>query len=216
LNVWDISVKELFPHIFSLNKTDFPRFKDTDLIYLRGIYCYAEYAETVQKYMKLIPPHNHSPAEDAYYTNITDYPAFTVNNFGKGRGVFVPWRPAHEYYNFGFPATGNFMADVLENVLGLGPVGGNLPPMVEVSYTRKTDGSACYIHLVNDSGFFCGSYFEPIELNNLTTEIRWNAKAPVSVLSMTKGTELKYEMRGGFLKLFFDKLNLFEAVKIVL
>jgi hypothetical protein len=198
------------------DKATFPRFKDTDLVYLRGIYCYADYAESVQKYMKLIPPHNHSPAEDAYYTNITDFPAFTINNFDKGKGVFIPWRPGHEYYNFGYPAMSSFMADVLENVLGLRSVGGNLPPMVEVSSTRKNDGSACYIHLVNDSGFFCGSYFDPTELRNLTAEIPWNGKAPSSVVSMIGGTDLKHEIQGSTLKLFFDKLNLFDAVKIVL
>jgi hypothetical protein len=197
------------------DKLNFPHFKDTDLVYLRGIYCYADYAESVQKYLKLIPPHNHSPAEDAYYTNVTDFPGFTVNNFGKGRGVFIPWKPGHEYYNLGFPAMGNFMADVLEHTLGLRAVGGNLPPMVEVSCTQKIDGSACYIHLVNDSGFFCGSYFEPLELHNLTAEIPWSGKAPSSVVSMVSGADMKYQLQGDILTLFFDRLNLFEAVKIV-
>ncbi|MDR0709801.1 MAG: hypothetical protein LBF77_07020, partial [Spirochaetaceae bacterium] len=168
-----------------------------------------------QKHMKLIPPHNHSPAEDAYYTNITDFPAFTVNNFGKGRGVFIPWKPGHEYYNLGFPAMSNFMADVLENAAGLYAVGGNLPPMVEVSHTRRPDGSADYVHLVNDSGYFSGSYFAPIELRNLTVEIPWTGKAPSSVISMVSGTALKHELEGDTLRLFFDRLNLFEAVKIV-
>jgi hypothetical protein len=197
------------------DKTNFPRFKDMDLIYLRDIYCYADYAEDVQKYMKLIPPHHHSPAEDAYYTNKTDFPAFTVNAFGKGIGVYIPWKPGSEYYTFGFSVMGSFMADLLENLLGVTAVGGNLPPMVEISHTRKPDGGADYVHLVNDSGFFCGSYFEPIALQDLTAEIPWNGKAPSSVKSMVTGKELRHETVDGKLKLFFDQLKLFEAVKII-
>jgi hypothetical protein len=197
------------------DKTDFPRFKDTDLIYLRDIYCYADYAGDVQKYMKLIPPHHHSPAEDAYYTSVTNFPAFTVNGFDKGRGVYIPWKPGSEYYTLGFPATGNFMADILENVLGLCTVSGNLPPMVEVSHTRRPDGSADYVHLVNDSGYFCGSYFEPIELRDLSAEIPWSSEVPSFVTSMVTGKEICHEATNGKLKLFFDKLKLFEAVKIV-
>jgi hypothetical protein len=197
------------------NKNHFPHFKDIDLLYLRGTYCYADYAEEVKKHMKLIPPHNHSPAEDAYYTNKTDFPAFTVNAFGKGTGVYIPWKPGSEYYAFGFPAAGGFIADLLKDVLGLTAVEGNLPPMVEVSHTRKPDGKADYVHLVNDSGFFCGSYFEPLALQDLTAEIPWNGKAPSSVKSMVTGKEVRYETAEGKLTLFFDTLKLFEAVKII-
>jgi hypothetical protein len=197
------------------DKTGFPRFAKTEYVYLHDTYCYADYAETAKKYLRLIPPHRHSPAEDAYHTNITDFPAFTVNAYGKGRGVYLPWKPGQDYYNLGFPNMDLFMSDLVENVLGIKPVGGNLPPMVEVEYTRRSDGGASYVHLVNGTGYFCGSYFEPVSLAGLYAELPAPQPAPQRVISMVTGKECKYEIEGGAMRIYIDRLKLFEAVKIV-
>ena len=65
----------------------------------------------VKENRRLIPPHRHSPPEDAYPTNIASYPAFTVNEFER------PWCSSPETrrgsLSLGFPHMGNFMADLL-------------------------------------------------------------------------------------------------------
>lgn len=194
------------------DKTGFKRFEDNDYVYLHGTYCYAEYMDDVKQYMKLIPPHRHSPAESAYYTNITNYPAVTVNKYGEGRGVYIPWLPGKEYFMFGFPHMHNFMADVLEGVLGIEPVGGNLPEAVEVTYTRR--GDINYVHLVNGTGYFCNSFFDPVELRDLYVELPAPAKSPDSVASMVTGKPCNYELNGDKIKINVDRLGLFEAIKI--
>jgi hypothetical protein len=106
------------------------------------------------------------------------------------------------------------MADLLENVLHVQRVGGNLPPMVEVTSMSKADNSAQYVHLVNGSGFFNGSYFAPLPLQNLTVEVPYQG-SPAAVTSMLTGKALAYEVENGFIRIQIDQLNLFDAVIIV-
>lgn len=195
-------------------KEKFPHFECTDYVYLHDIYCYAEYATDVKRYMKLIPPHRHSPVEEAYPTNITEYPAFTVNGYGAGKGVFIPWQPGAEYHRMGFSNMENFMADVLGSVLKQRGVGGNLPPMVEVTHTIREETGIEYVHLINNTGFFCNSYFEPMLLRDLVIELPWEKEAPAEVFSMVSDKPCRYDVQAGRLYIYIDKLKLFEAFRI--
>ena len=197
-------------------KSQFPRFRDTAWIYLHDIYCYAEYQPDVQTYMRLIPPHRHSPAEDAYPTNITNYPAFTIHPYGKGRGVFVPWKPGADHYHYGFPHMANFMADLMETVLGVEKVTGTLPEMVEVEHTARQDGTVEYVHLINYTGHCLKSYYDPVPMYDLMAEIPWKKKKPQAVYSMTAEEPVKFECAQGCLRLEVKQLKLFEAMKIIL
>ena len=197
------------------NKELFPRLSASEYVYLHGTYCYTDAAEGVTKYMKLIPPHFHSPPESAYPTNITDYAAFTVCDYGKGRGVYVPWKPGNEYYHLGFPHMECFMADLLEHVLKVEKVMGNLPPMVEITHTVREQTGAQYVHLVNDSGYFCNSYFDPLPLQHLVVELPWEGPAPTSATSMVTGKACRFEVLEGAIRLSVDELHLFEAIKLV-
>lgn len=196
------------------DKTDYPRFADTDYVYLRDLYCYAEYEETAKKHLKLIPPHRHAPPEQAYPTSITEFPAFTVNTYGSGTGVYIPWRPGNEYYEFGFNNIGDFLADILKNVLSQESVEGNLPPTVEIAHTEREATGIQYVHLVNDSGYFCGSFFEPHKMYDLYADIPWNKKTPERVYSMVREQDVRFEMRGDRLRLYVDELGMFEGLKI--
>ncbi len=192
----------------------FPRFADTEWIYLHDVYCYAEYKPSVRQYMRFIPPHRHSPPEDAYPTSITEYPAFTVSPAGKGRGVYIPWKPGADHYRFGFPHMGNFMADLLEQVLGVEHVTGNLPEMVEVEHTVRRDGSMDYVHLINYTGHSLRSYFRPVPLHGLEIGLAWKKPAPKAVFSMVRQAPVRFVCEAGILRLFVDELELFEAIRI--
>ncbi|WRS26280.1 alpha-amylase family protein [Oscillospiraceae bacterium MB08-C2-2] len=202
---------------FQLSQEDpFPLFakENTTRIHLYGDYVYADYTSETVKYMRLIPPHMFAPPERAYHTNITEYPAVTIHRHGKGHGVYIPWKPAADYYRYGFPATCRFLADLLENVLHTSRITGNLPPMVEVNYSAAPDGNARYVHLVNGSGYFINAYFDPIELHDLEVEIPYEKK-PLSVESMVQKKPLPYQLADGKLTIQVDKMGLFEAVKIL-
>ncbi len=195
------------------SKEGFPRFESTDLVYLYDTYIYADYEKSAETYLRLIPPHFFAPPEAAYHTNITDYPAFTVNSYGKGRGVSIPWHPAKAFKNLGFPNTYDFIADILENVLNIKPLETTAPPMVEISFTKKNDDSSQYVHLINGTGYFIKSYYEPIELRDLKVSVPLDKK-PSAVTSMVANAPVNFEYKEGMLSIDIDKLNLFEAIKI--
>lgn len=196
------------------NKDQFPRFSDTQWIYLHDVYCYAEYQDGVKQNMRFIPPHRHSPPEDAYPTNITNYPAYTVNEFGLGCGVFIPWKPGADHYSYGFPHMGNFMADLLEHVLNIDHVTGNLPEMVEVEHTERRDGSVDYIHLINYTGYSLKSYFRPVPLYRLAVDLPWDKEPPTTAYSMTNEKPVQFIYKEGRLSLQVEQLELFEAIKL--
>ena len=196
------------------SKELFPRFADAEWLYLHDVYCYASYQPDVQRYMRLIPPHRHSPAEDAYPTSITDHPAFTVHGYGKGRAVYIPWKPGADYYHYGFPHMGNFLADLLEHVLGIERVTGNLPEMVEVEHTARPDGMVDYVHLINYTGHSQKSYFPPVPLRDLMVELPWDKQPPQTAHSMTANQPVRFVYTPGRLRLFIDELPLFAAVRL--
>ena len=60
------------------------RFAETDLLYLDGLYVYAEYAPEAEQRLKLIPPHRFGPPERCYYDIVTEQPGFVIHLFGQG------------------------------------------------------------------------------------------------------------------------------------
>lgn len=196
------------------DKTDFPSFAETDLLYLHDQYCYAYYTPDSKKYMQLIPPHRHSPVEEAYTTSITDFPAFVEHPFGKGKAVFIPWCPGREYAIFAFADMRNFMHDLLSQVLKTPRITGSVPPMVEISYTVDPRSGAKYVHLVNDTGFFNDAFYAPQKLYGLTPRIPWEGASPVFVTSMVTGNPCPFTVQEGNLCLNIETMELFEALKI--
>lgn len=195
------------------SKERFKRFEVTDLIYMDGDYVYAEYAPDVAQCLKLIPPHMFGPPERCYYTLVTEHPGFTINLFGQGRGVYVPWGPGALYLRQGHTNTLDFIVDLLENVLGLRRVGGNLSPMVEVTLFQRRDGSYQLLHLVNASGHFGATFFAPVTMTDVEVYIE-RVGAPRSVVSLVTGQEYSSVADGQALTIRIPRLELFDAIKI--
>lgn len=196
------------------DKTKFPHYEKTDLVYVPGVYGYAQYQDGVQKYARLIPPHYFAPPESAYYTEISDYPMITVNQFGAGRGVYLPWTPGTAYYSNGFSNIGNVMADLLEHVLDIQPLGGDIPPMVEVTHRYSEKKDVQYVHLVNGTGFFLKSYFEVAPLSDLFVEVPKPDWTVHSVRDMVTGTDCRFEVADDKLRIEINEMALFCALKI--
>ena len=116
------------------DKTGFPRFDDVDLLYLDGPYVYADYAETCERRLKLIPPHNfraagtlllragHRRAGLAWCTPMA-----------RARPSISPGCPARSSTVRATPTRPSSSPICWRHVAGLQPVGGNLSPMVEVT-----------------------------------------------------------------------------------
>jgi hypothetical protein len=195
------------------DKTGFSRFPVTDLVYIDGPYVYCTYApEAVQRF-KLIPPHNFGPPERCYYELVVDRPGLVVHAYGQGRAIYVPWLPGQLFHRQGHTNTSSFVADLLEGVAGVAPVGGNLSPMVEVTLFEARAGGRQILHLVNGSGHFGTTFYAPAPMYNVNVSIPC-AAAPKSVTSLVTGEPAAFEFAAGTLSITVPRLELFEALQI--
>jgi hypothetical protein len=195
------------------DKTGFPRFAATELIYLDGPYVYCRYAPQAEQRFKLVPPHNFGPPERCYYETVVDRPAFVVHPYGQGVAIYVPWLPGQLFHRQGHTNTSDFCADLIENVAGVAPVGGNLSPMVEVTLFASREGDVQLLHLVNGSGHFGTTFYAPVPMHDLTVSIPCAAK-PSSVTSLVTGEAVPFGIADGVLSITVPKLELLEALQI--
>jgi hypothetical protein len=195
------------------DKSSFARFADTDLAYLDGEYVYARYADSATRHLRLVPPHPFGPPERCYYTTVTDHPGVVVNAHGQGRGIYLPWRPGALFHRQGYVNTLDLAADVLQNISGLCPVRGNLPPMVEVTLLERDQDGQRMLHLVNTSGHYGVSFYAPVPMSDLVVEVP-HAGTVSSVTGLVSGRPCDYALADGLLSLRVPRLELFEAVRI--
>jgi hypothetical protein len=199
------------------SKQGFPRFAQTDLLYVDGLYVYAGYAEHAEARLRLIPPHPFGPPERCYYTQVTDHPGFVVHRpshrHSAGRSIYLPWLPGALFHRQGYPNTSDFIADLLEQVAGIPPVGGNLSPMVEVTHFTSRAGGFDLVHLVNGSGHFGVSFFAPVTMNELDVTVAY-PQPPRAVRSLVTGQPHDHVWQEGRLTIEVPQLKAFEALRI--
>ncbi|MFP3895625.1 MAG: beta-galactosidase trimerization domain-containing protein [Anaerolineales bacterium] len=196
------------------DKKGFDHFAGTDLIYMDGYYVYAEYTEGVKGYFRLIPPHDFGPPERCYYTTITGHPAFTVNHYGAGVGIYIPWTPGSLFYQQGHTNTFDFVADLLESVAGLVPVGGDISPMVEITLLEEEKGEYQLLHLVNGSGHFGTTFFAPSVMENIRIFLPFSYDGTVLVRSLVYDEIYDVDLEEDKLVIHIPYLELFDALKI--
>jgi hypothetical protein len=195
------------------NRSGFARFGDTDLVFMDGLYVYADYAADVIPRLKMVPPHMFGPPERCYFTQVTDHPGLTQRYFGEGQAIYLPWLPGQLYHRQGVANTFDFVGDVMEGLAGLRSVGKNLSPMVEVTRFARADGSMDLVHLVNGSGHFGVSFFEPVQMADVDVVIPCDRK-PSSVRGLVSGIDLDFAVTDGNICIRIPKLGLFEAIAI--
>ena len=195
------------------NKDQFPRMAESDLLYLDGPYVYADYADGTELRLKLVPPHWFGPPERCYYTQVTDHPGFVVHAHGAGKAIYLPWLPGALFHRHGYPNTSEFLADLLEHVAAIAPVGGNLSPMVEVTHFSANAGGFDLVHLVNTSGHFGVSFFAPVPMADLAVTVAYPSQ-PGSVRSLVTGQAHDFTWSDGQLTIQVPRLDDFEALRI--
>lgn len=195
------------------DKQGFPRFADTDLLYLDGPYIYAEYVDDARQRLKLIPPHNFGPPERCYYEIVTGHPGFVERAVGQGQAIYLPWLPGSLFHRQGYPNTADFAADLLAHVAGIEPVGGDLSPMVEVTHFANDEADYELVHLVNGSGHFGVSFFAPVPMPDVTVSVPYKSE-PRTVESLVREEACDYSWQDGVLTVRVPRLGLFEAIRI--
>lgn len=191
----------------------FQNLAETGLVYIEGDYVQAQYEPQAILYLKFIPPHFFGPPERCYYKEITDFPGVVSYPFGNGRGLYLPWFPASQYYRRGQINTFRFLLDVLETIAKLPRIRGNIPEQVEVTISRNING-AVLLHLVNLSGHFGNSYHTPLRITNLQMTIPWQDHVPAEGFSLLSGIEVRLAESDQELTVWLDWLDQFDVIRI--
>lgn len=148
-----------------------------------------------QGYLQFIPEHPFGPPERCYFTEVTERPGVTVYPFGKGKGIYLPWKAGTFYYAEGYQNTLNVISDVLHSICGLPDLAPGLTPMAELVLCRKA--GTIVVQLVNASGVFANSYFDPLPIRDirlLLPEVKGTARALNGGMATSKNTEQGLEI----------------------
>lgn len=196
------------------DKRHYPTFQkwDTELLYFGDDFMFCDFKSDVCGHLKLIPPHNYGPPERCYYTQITDVAGFSERNYEKGKAIYIPWWPGAIFHREGYVNTSEFIGDMIENIVGISSVDTNASPMVEVTLCGRDDFSI--VHLVNTTGHFGTTFYEPVPLYDITVSVPFD-RQPERCVSLVDGRDIPFEFSGGKLSLSVGKVGFFEAVKII-
>ncbi len=187
-------------------------YKDTDVIPVGEIMVYNKISPDAEQYLKLIPPHKYGPPERCYFTEITELPGMTRYHYGQGYSVYIPWLPGSFYNLGGHSNTFWFMRDILQNLCGIRSIAPALNPMVEVSLSERSNGEI-FIQLVNNSGCFGLSFFDPLPMFHCKLEIA-SEKKPISATSLKNGKCVPLEYKNQMIYLELEELIEYDAITI--
>jgi len=191
------------------DKKDFPHFKDTAYIAIGRELIYTKLGTGVKPYLTFVPPQNFGPPERCYAVNHNDLPAFTVNSFGKGRGIYVPWKPGTFFYKEGYTNTAWFMRDLLEEFCKVKSVAPSLTPMVEVTLASRPDRFV--VQLVNTSGHFGNSYFEPLPVHDISIRVPVETKI-IGARTLRNEEKPAFRQVDNYVELTLSCLKEYEAI----
>ncbi len=194
----------------------FPSLAETEVLCFGDEYIYMQYKDEVQRYLKLIPPHPYGPPERCYFTHSTDLPGFAVHSYGLGQAVYIPWLPGKLYYQEGYDNTFFFMKDLLINVVGIQNVEAEeFTPMVEVTRGYDLSHTHAMIHLVNGTGHFGRSFFEPVTVGGIRLRVPLDNE-PENLVSLLTGAKFPFQWKDGCVYFEVQELREIEAVDVSL
>jgi hypothetical protein len=193
------------------DKEIFKSFAVVDIAYFGEMFIFASYNDKISKYMKLIPPQCFGPPERCYHTQVTEIPGITVNSFGKGKGIHIPWLPGKLYYDEGYSNPANIMKDILLNLCQVESEALNVNPMVEVTLARRE--GQILMQFVNLTGHFGNSYFAPVPVYDQAAALPIES-APADIVSLREKNNISSRYENGRLMVTVKKLNDYEAVLI--
>lgn len=194
------------------DKKIFSSYEDTDVIPIGDSFIFIETVNGAETYFKLIPPHPYGPPERCYFTEITEIPGLTRFSYGDGYSISIPWFPG-TFYNLGGHSNPFwFMKDVLLNLCKIRPIARELNPMIEVSLSKRQNGEL-FVQLVNNSGCFGLSFFDPIPMYRCKLEIPVE-KEPKSVTSLFTGQKVPFIYQDQMVMIELEELQAYDGLTI--
>ena len=212
--------------IYEIREEDaaqFPRCCRTPLIMPGPDLVRFESAPGAKRYLRLIPEHPFGPPERCYYTEVTEDAGLSVMPFGKGKGIYLAFGAAAMYRKEGYQNTLSFLQDILFGLAGARSASPDLTPMAEI--TMNYSGRKLLLQLVNTSGVFGNSYFDPLPVRDITLQIPREILAPLVpdasdscqgkfLAEALNGGTVTEELSGDHLLIRLDRLDHYEAVTV--
>ena len=167
--------------------------------------------------LRLLPETKFGPPEKAYFTpdEITDVPGVIVNNYGKGRSVFIPWGLGSLYH-----LKGNYMhralfTGAIKNILKVDrTIITNASPLIEMSHMTNRNDAFEWIGMINHSGQVGGSFREPVSIHNINIRFKPMKKVE-EIRLMRAGKSVKFTERNGWVECTVPEVGDFEMVVCV-
>ena len=194
-------------------KQVFKSFADVDAIAFGDMLTFQEYAPAAKKYFRLLPPQPYGPPERCYAGEPTSVPGIIVNPHGKGQGISVPFLVGGLYYKEGYENSLFLLRDIVSGLCGVSSVAPGLSLMVEVTLGVSETGEHALVQLVNTSGHFGNSYFQPIPVEGVKLDIPLAEKV-LSAHSLVDGRSVAFVQAGGRVRLEVQRVGEYESIRL--
>jgi hypothetical protein len=173
----------------------FPHFKDVRYVACGPEFINVRMEEGAESWTSFLPPQPFGPPERCYPLNpAVDIPGLTRFTFGRGAGIYIPWKPGTIFYQEAYPNTAWFMQDVLEQICGLRSIAPALSPMVEV--TISAGPGRIVVQLVNATGHYGNSFYAPVPIRDTALEIPAPLDSAVrAVRTLRAGEKLPWQTK---------------------
>ncbi len=216
---------DLKSSMFAIGKEQdaFPRCRKTPYIMPGKDVVEIQPADGTEGLMNLIGEHPFGPPEQCYFTgeDLSSSAGLYVTQFGKGKGIYIPWQCGTVYYKEGYANTRNFLQDVLFQTAGIPELAPELSPMVEMTlnHTRVTDSqgkerSALLLQLVNGSGYYGNSFFQPVPMADIAIRLPagFSGYGEMPEAKALNGGTVTLEKNKDDVIVHLDRLDRYEAI----
>ena len=187
-------------------------FAGLDLLHLDDRFLAVTPVTGAEAFLRRIPPAMFGPPEKCYYGNATDEPGMVFHGSGRGRTVFLPWRPGAQYAKFAHPGLARIVVAALEDLLGLDRrLATNAPPCVEVAWHGELEGRWQWIGLVNHPGQLGTAHHPPLPVREIELSVVMDRPA-TGARSLRLGTRLPCATSGGRTTVRLPELHDFDVI----
>ena len=124
--------------------------------------------------LTLIPPGPFGPPDKvSTLSERTEVPGLVVRDLGRGRLAYLPWNVGDLYYRFGDDKHRLLVRDLVGHLLEGDPqLVTDAHPSVEITLLEQASGGRLLVHLVNLSGHAGNTFFEAVEMRDLSLRVR--------------------------------------------
>lgn len=201
------------------------RFDEQSLLgwhYNLGLYAFNDDVATL---LPILTPGRPGPPERIGGHEPSGYLAMGIKRHGKGNAALAPLAIGRNYFLRGYQQYKHIVLDLIDH---LQPDARSLlrtdaPPRVEMVLQRFTENTpqgrrrntddGLVLHLVNITGFSGNTYFEPIELNDISVDLRCDFN-PKAVYALDAESTLNFEYKAGRVTFVVPHLADYEGIVI--